>query len=122
MSLNAWLSSRMPPSRLRSASRLWGGTRPCGSETTLAGWLTRAILSDDPDMQAKGRTIPWQNALVEHKTCYPVNSCGVPVTDDDKPKRSKSWREIDKMRDRGGSTRRDSRERERFESSTGYTK
>jgi hypothetical protein len=45
------------------------------------------------------------------------------VTDDEKPKRTKSWREIDKMRDRsGGSTRRDSRERERFESSTGYTK
>ena len=44
------------------------------------------------------------------------------MTDDDKPKRTKSWREIDKMRDRGGSSRRDSRERERFESSTGYTK
>jgi hypothetical protein len=44
------------------------------------------------------------------------------VTDDEKPKRTKSWREIDKMRDRGGSSRRDSRERERFESSTGYTK
>lgn len=44
------------------------------------------------------------------------------MTDDDKPKRSKSWREIDKMRDRGGSSRRDSRERERFENSTGYTK
>lgn len=45
------------------------------------------------------------------------------MTDDDKPKRTKSWREIDKMRDHsGGSTRRDARERERFESSTGYTK
>ena len=45
------------------------------------------------------------------------------MTDDEKPKRTKSWREIDKMRDRsGGSSRRDSRERERFESSTGYTK
>jgi len=45
------------------------------------------------------------------------------VSDDEKPKRTKSWREIDKMRDRsGGSTRRDSRERERFEQSTGYTK
>jgi hypothetical protein len=44
------------------------------------------------------------------------------VTDDEKPKRTKSWREIDKMRDRGGSSQRDSRERERFESSTGYTK
>jgi hypothetical protein len=45
------------------------------------------------------------------------------VSDDEKPKRSKSWREIDKMRDRsGGSTRRDTRERERFENSTGYTK
>src|SRR5262249_9698764 len=59
---------------------------------------------------------------VKRKTCYPVNSCGVPVTDDDKPKRTKSWREIDKMRDRGGPSRRDSRERERFENSTGYTK
>ncbi len=45
------------------------------------------------------------------------------MSDDDKPKRTKSWREIDKMRDRsGGSSRRDARERERFESSTGYTK
>jgi hypothetical protein len=45
------------------------------------------------------------------------------VTDDDNPRPKKSWREIDKMRDHsGGSTRRDSRERERFESSTGYTK
>lgn len=44
------------------------------------------------------------------------------MSDDDKPKRTKSWREIDKMRDHGGSSRRDSRERERFENSTGYTK
>ena len=45
------------------------------------------------------------------------------MTDDDRPRQKKSWREIDKMRDRsGGSSRRDSRERERFESSTGYTK
>jgi hypothetical protein len=45
------------------------------------------------------------------------------VTDDEKPKRTRSWREIDKMRDRsGGSPRRDTRERERFENSTGYTK
>ena len=45
------------------------------------------------------------------------------MSDDEKPKRTKSWREIDKMRDRsGGSTRRDARDRERFESSTGYTK
>jgi hypothetical protein len=45
------------------------------------------------------------------------------VTDDDNPRPKKSWREIDKMRDRsGGTSRRDSRERERFESSTGYTK
>ena len=40
---------------------------------------------------------------------------------DEKPK--KSWREIDKMRDHsGGSSRRDARDREKFESSTGYTK
>ena len=44
------------------------------------------------------------------------------MTDDEKPKRTKSWREIDKMRDRGGSSRRDSRERETFQQSTGYTK
>jgi hypothetical protein len=45
------------------------------------------------------------------------------VSDDEKPKRTKSWREIDKMRDRsGGSSRRDSHERTRFENSTGYTK
>ena len=45
------------------------------------------------------------------------------MTDDEKPKRTKSWREIDKMRDHsGGSSRRDSHERERFEQSTGYTK
>jgi hypothetical protein len=44
------------------------------------------------------------------------------VTDDDRPRQKKSWREIDKMRDRGGSSRRDQRERESFERSTGYTK
>ena len=45
------------------------------------------------------------------------------MTDDEKPKRTKSWREIDKMRDHsGGSSRRDSHERQRFEQSTGYTK
>lgn len=48
---------------------------------------------------------------------------GMPVTDDDKPKRTKSWREIDKMRDGGSSSRKsDARERESFERSTGYTK
>ena len=45
------------------------------------------------------------------------------MTDDDKPKRTRSWREIDKMRDGGTSSRRsDARERENFERSTGYTK
>ena len=45
------------------------------------------------------------------------------MTDDEKPKRTKSWREIDKMRDHsGGSSRRDSHDRARFEQSTGYTK
>lgn len=46
------------------------------------------------------------------------------MPDDDKPKRTKSWREIDKGRDRGGSgpSRRGDREAERFQSSTGYTK
>jgi hypothetical protein len=45
------------------------------------------------------------------------------VTDDDRPRQKKSWREIDKMRDHsGGSSRRDQRDRESFERSTGYTK
>jgi hypothetical protein len=46
------------------------------------------------------------------------------VTDDDRPRPKKSWREIDKMRDRsgGGSSRRDQRDRDSFERSTGYTK
>lgn len=44
------------------------------------------------------------------------------MSEDDKPRSKKSWREIDKMRDGGGSRRRDSHERERFENSTGYTK
>ena len=43
--------------------------------------------------------------------------------DDDRPRQKKSWREIDKMRDRsGGSSRRDQRDRDSFERSTGYTK
>jgi hypothetical protein len=41
--------------------------------------------------------------------------------DEDKPKRTRSWREIDKMRDRSGSSRRSDRESERFQSSTKYT-
>jgi hypothetical protein len=41
--------------------------------------------------------------------------------DDDKPKRTKSWREIDKQRDRSGGARRSDREAERFQSSTKYT-
>jgi len=44
------------------------------------------------------------------------------VTDDDHPRPKRSWREIDKMRDRGGSPRRDQRDRDSFERSTGYTK
>ena len=41
--------------------------------------------------------------------------------DDDKPKRTKSWREIDKMRDKSGSSRKGDREAERFQQSTKYT-
>jgi hypothetical protein len=41
--------------------------------------------------------------------------------DDEKPKRTKSWREIDKMRDKSGSSRRSDRDSERFQSSTKYT-
>src|SRR5690242_4785984 len=41
--------------------------------------------------------------------------------DDDKPKRTRSWREIDKMRDKSGSSRRSDREAERFQTSTKYT-
>jgi hypothetical protein len=45
------------------------------------------------------------------------------VTDDDRPRPKKSWREIDKMRDHsGGPSRRDQRDRDSFERSTGYTK
>jgi hypothetical protein len=45
------------------------------------------------------------------------------MPDDEKPKRTKSWREIDKGRDRGGSaqTRKGDREAERFQNSTKYT-
>src|SRR5258708_24073866 len=44
------------------------------------------------------------------------------MPDDEKPKRTRSWREIDKGRDRGGSSRRSDRESDRFQQSTGYTK
>ena len=44
------------------------------------------------------------------------------MPDDDKPKRTKSWREIDKGRDRGGPRKKDDRERESFQKTTGYTK
>jgi hypothetical protein len=46
------------------------------------------------------------------------------MPDDEKPKRTKSWREIDKGRDRGGSaqSRKGDREAESFQRSTGYTK
>ncbi len=43
------------------------------------------------------------------------------MPDDDKPKRSKSWREIDKMRDKSGGSRKGDREQERFQNSTKYT-
>ena len=43
------------------------------------------------------------------------------MPDDEKPKRTRSWREIDKQRDRGGSSRRSDRESEKFQSSTKYT-
>jgi hypothetical protein len=41
---------------------------------------------------------------------------------EDKPKRTKSWREIDKKRDSGGPRRREDRERDSFQQTTGYTK
>ncbi len=44
------------------------------------------------------------------------------MPDDDRPKRSKSWREIDKMRDKSGSSRRSDRDTESFQKSSGYTK
>ena len=40
---------------------------------------------------------------------------------DDKPKRTKSWREIDKMRNKSGSTQKGDRDAERFQQSTKYT-
>ena len=44
------------------------------------------------------------------------------MTDDDRPKRTRSWREIDKMRDKSGSSRRTDRDTENFQKSSGYTK
>ena len=44
------------------------------------------------------------------------------MPDEEKPKRTKSWSEIDKARDRSGGSRKDTRERETFQNSTGYTK
>lgn len=41
---------------------------------------------------------------------------------DDKPKRTKSWREIDKGRDKSGARKTEDRSRENFEKTTGYTK
>src|SRR5437868_13338427 len=43
------------------------------------------------------------------------------MPDDEKPKRTKSWREIDKMRDKSGSSRKGDRESEKFQQSTKYT-
>src|SRR5437660_12562415 len=43
------------------------------------------------------------------------------MPDDEKPKRTRSWREIDKQRDRGGTKQRSDRESERFQTSTKYT-
>jgi hypothetical protein len=40
---------------------------------------------------------------------------------DEKPKRTRSWSEIDKGRDRGGPRKREDREAERFQNSTKYT-
>ena len=44
------------------------------------------------------------------------------MPDDERPKRTRSWSEIDKQKDKGGSRKRDDRERETFERSGGYTK
>ena len=45
------------------------------------------------------------------------------MPDDEKPKRTRSWSEIDKARNRGGSSApRKDRETDRFQQSTGYTK
>lgn len=44
------------------------------------------------------------------------------MTDDERPKRSKSWREIDKMRDKSGSSRKTDRDTENFQRSSGYSK
>jgi hypothetical protein len=41
---------------------------------------------------------------------------------DDKPKRTKSWSEIDKGRDKGSARKSEDRSRENFEKTTGYTK
>ncbi len=44
------------------------------------------------------------------------------MPDDERPKRTKSWSEIDKQRDKSGARRGGDRERESFEKTTGYSK
>jgi hypothetical protein len=44
------------------------------------------------------------------------------MPDDERPKRTKSWSEIDKQRDKSGPRKSNDRERDSFEKSTGYTK
>ena len=44
------------------------------------------------------------------------------MPDDERPKRTKSWSEIDKQRDKSGARKSGDRERDSFEKSTGYTK
>ena len=59
---------------------------------------------------------------VERRATLPVGGVRLrQMPDDEKPKRTQSWREIDKQRDRGGSSRRSEREAERFQTSTKYT-
>src|SRR4051812_25550213 len=64
-----------------------------------------------PQSVDRGSFRLWERVRLAHKM----------PDDDDKPKRTRSWREIDKMRDKSGSSRRSDRESERFQQSTKYT-
>src|SRR5207253_11138928 len=71
-----------------------------------------AGIAGSPQAVESGGTLPVHGAMLFSRNEMP---------DDEKPKRTRSWREIDRGRDRGGSTKRSDREAERFQSSTKYT-
>jgi hypothetical protein len=81
--------------------------------------LTRAIKRDLAVKRKPAKLSTTCESPVDR--CYAVGFAEAAMPDDDKPKRTKSWREIDKSRDKGGSSRRSDRETERFQQSTKYT-